>query len=329
MAKLKNEERFRIKVGKADSDPVGRIYQQIGGNRTAISELPVVLLIFQTLASRHLERWLHKRLERAAESGGSEWFYTSPGELVELFHEYVRLASFKPDSDEMRFQPATTEKQTTSTGWTSFARMGPAKNEDDVIVFLRRHPARKSTNELKSEKMRQGHQIQEVMEQLQHASIRELSQKTGFTVNRILDHVNWAIKRGYASLESKPERGSDGGSVGSIAPRYAGSLRGVRDAEGRTDKDRFFELWLEAAKQGKHLDVNIVVDLFPKRSPNTLRSWRYKFNDCGRGTTNRDYPRIAHGRAEEITEALTNLFGADRLSQDDIEQIQSATTPLP
>jgi hypothetical protein len=93
VAKLKQEQRFRIKVGKADGDPIGRIHQQIGGNRTALSELPVVLLIFQTLASRHLERWLHKRLERASDAGGSEWFYTSPDEIVELFRQYVRQAS--------------------------------------------------------------------------------------------------------------------------------------------------------------------------------------------------------------------------------------------
>jgi hypothetical protein len=147
----------------------------------------------------------------------------------------------------------------------------------------------------------------------------------------MLDDVIAAIQKAkmfQSGREVDPKRSFQRGDVIKTSPKFGGASRGARDASGRTDKDRFFELWLEAAKQGKHLDVNAVVDLFPNRSPNTLKSWRYKFNDCGRGTTNRAYPRIAHGRADEIVEALTTLFGTDHLSLDDIEQIKSATTPL-
>jgi hypothetical protein len=93
VARLKQERCYRVKVGKAEGDPITRIYQQVAGSKTALSEPPVVLIVFQTLASRHLEKWLHNRLERAVDAIGSEWFYTNPDELVELFREYVRAAS--------------------------------------------------------------------------------------------------------------------------------------------------------------------------------------------------------------------------------------------
>jgi hypothetical protein len=93
MAELKQEQRFRVKVGMATDDPIGRIYGQIAGSRTAVSETPVVLLIFKTLAARHLERWFHTRLERASDAAGSEWFHTSVEELIDLFRKYVCTAT--------------------------------------------------------------------------------------------------------------------------------------------------------------------------------------------------------------------------------------------
>jgi hypothetical protein len=81
----------------ATDDPVARIYGQIAGSKTAISETPVVLLIFKTLAARHLERWFHKRLQPATNDAGSEWFYTNHDELVNLFQQYLRTAMSPAD----------------------------------------------------------------------------------------------------------------------------------------------------------------------------------------------------------------------------------------
>jgi hypothetical protein len=89
IAELKKEKIFKIKVGMAKKDPIGRIYSQVSASKTAQSEQPTVLLIFETLKCSHLERWLHKRLERAADAYGVEWFYTNPDRLLELFGEYL------------------------------------------------------------------------------------------------------------------------------------------------------------------------------------------------------------------------------------------------
>ncbi len=77
LAELKGEDRYRIKVGSAKGDPIERIHSQFAGNKTSISEPPVVLVIFRTLAAGHLERWLHSRLYRTQEAIGSEWFNPS------------------------------------------------------------------------------------------------------------------------------------------------------------------------------------------------------------------------------------------------------------
>lgn len=92
IAKLKGEDSFRVKVGKADRNPLERICHQLGGSKTATPEFAHVILIFQTLASGHLERWLHRRLERVTDASGSEWFKSNPDELVRLYHEYLQNA---------------------------------------------------------------------------------------------------------------------------------------------------------------------------------------------------------------------------------------------
>jgi hypothetical protein len=100
-AELKGEKKFRVKVGKADSDPIARIHQQIAASTTAISEPPIVLVIFQTLASRHLERWFHSRLEKATGSIGSEWFVSCEDELVEFYKLYLATAKSTNQSEQI------------------------------------------------------------------------------------------------------------------------------------------------------------------------------------------------------------------------------------
>lgn len=90
VASLKQEPSYRVKVGKATGNPINRIHQQISASKTAISESPIVLVIFQAISAHQLEKWLHKRLERAVDAVGAEWFYTNPDELLELFREYER-----------------------------------------------------------------------------------------------------------------------------------------------------------------------------------------------------------------------------------------------
>lgn len=90
VAQLKKEINYRIKVGKATGNPINRIHQQISAAKTAISESPLVLSVFQTGSSHSLEKWLHRRLERAVDSVGVEWFYTNPDQILSLYCEYVK-----------------------------------------------------------------------------------------------------------------------------------------------------------------------------------------------------------------------------------------------
>ncbi len=113
--------------------------------------------------------------------------------------------------------------------------------------------------------------------------------------------------------------------VTSNKPSYQ---RGARDANGQTDKDRFFERWLESAKQGKKLDLDSAQKLFPNRAISTLRNWLSWFNKGGRNYRDRGFPRAAFGRHEEIIQALRKLYGNQSLTSKDVQQIISATTPI-
>jgi len=90
LAHIKQSLCCSIKVGMVSGDPIDRIWQQISASKTAISEAAVVLLIFQTNDCRHLERWLHKKLQRDTNAHGREWFLTNENELVRLFRTYAR-----------------------------------------------------------------------------------------------------------------------------------------------------------------------------------------------------------------------------------------------
>lgn len=102
---LKQDKNYRIKVGSATGDPIERVYQQFSSSKTAIPEQPRILLIIRTLSARHLERWLHRRLQKADGATGSEWFYSNPDEVLSLFRQYVAEAVVRgrvePDVDQV------------------------------------------------------------------------------------------------------------------------------------------------------------------------------------------------------------------------------------
>jgi hypothetical protein len=98
MAQLKQAESFRIKVGKADRDPIDRISYQLGWNKTATPEFAQALLVFQTEDCGRLERWLHRRLERAGDACGAEWFNSNPSQLISLYQKYLQEDAQEPPS---------------------------------------------------------------------------------------------------------------------------------------------------------------------------------------------------------------------------------------
>jgi hypothetical protein len=81
---------------------------------------------------------------------------------------------------------------------SKYRAMGPAMDDDDVIVSLKPRPMRKRTEKLKTRKMQESHRLDELIER--RISVRDLREKTGFDLNRVLDHVNYIISKGYAKL---------------------------------------------------------------------------------------------------------------------------------
>lgn len=175
LARLKQENHHGIKVGSAIGNPVDRIYQQCSGSKTALSEWPIVLLVFQTVAARHLERWIHKHLQRVPGSGGSEWFHTNLEELVDLFRTYLTEAiqSFGEPAD----LSISSEIEITSlAGSTSRERRGETRNQ-------------------------QGHRIQAAMKLGVPVSVLEIVKLTGLNQGRVVGHIEYEISKGRAMLD--------------------------------------------------------------------------------------------------------------------------------
>lgn len=183
IAQLKGEERYRIKVGSAKGDPIQRIFAQFATNKTAISESLVVLLIFRTLSASHLERWLHKRLSRATDAVGSEWFVTNPAELIDLFTEYLRT---DPEPD----------KEADSSDSTSDPK--PLKQTLRSRRIATKSYADESVPETWNQ---QGHRIQEAMNSGPFTP-NEIAEKTGLSLKRVWNHVNYEVSKLRAEVNA-------------------------------------------------------------------------------------------------------------------------------
>lgn len=84
-AKDHGEAIWACKIGRTDRDPIERILSQAA---TALPERPVVALVLRTCVPSEWEAALHGILtirgRRVAGSPGTEWFMTSPDEILEL-----------------------------------------------------------------------------------------------------------------------------------------------------------------------------------------------------------------------------------------------------
>ncbi len=83
-AETKCEKVWPCKVGMSERDPIVRILSQ---GATAMPEAPTVALIVKTDQAYPLEKALHYILVlrgKGADSPGTEWFITNPGEIEEI-----------------------------------------------------------------------------------------------------------------------------------------------------------------------------------------------------------------------------------------------------
>jgi hypothetical protein len=189
IAQLKGEPRYRVKVGSAKGDPLQRIFAQFATNKTAVSDSLVVLLIFKTLYASHLERWLHKRLERAGDSVGSEWFLTNPEELLALFGEYVRTEALQSNDavEAIEPPPPTTPPN--------------VRAERKARVERKPRPVRDS-EEIPENRNQQGRRIQAVMNSGLFTP-EQLAKETGLSLKRVWNHVNYEVGKQRAELNGE------------------------------------------------------------------------------------------------------------------------------
>jgi len=87
MAASEGKKTWPCKVGRSSRDPVLRIMSQA---RTALPERPEIALVMRTNDSSALESALHSILRLRGrwrfDSPGSEWFDTSPDEVLSIYH---------------------------------------------------------------------------------------------------------------------------------------------------------------------------------------------------------------------------------------------------
>jgi hypothetical protein len=80
-----NEVVWPCKIGRTDRDPLQRVLSQAS---TALPEKPHISLIVKTDVASHLEAALHGiltvRNRRIDSAPGTEWFLTSPDEVLEI-----------------------------------------------------------------------------------------------------------------------------------------------------------------------------------------------------------------------------------------------------
>lgn len=78
--------------------------------------------------------------------------------------------------------------------------LGPARDANDIIQSIRPRPQHKPTAQIKTKKMQESHRLDRVIEAAGRISIGEICKKTGYSLGRVLAHVNYLIDKGYAHL---------------------------------------------------------------------------------------------------------------------------------
>ena len=86
-AESRGEKYWQCKIGRTDSEPLQRIFNQSG---TSFPELPHVALVIYCDRPQQLETTLHSILKlrnRWIETApGNEWFYTNPSEIENIYN---------------------------------------------------------------------------------------------------------------------------------------------------------------------------------------------------------------------------------------------------
>ncbi|HEY3908475.1 MAG TPA: GIY-YIG nuclease family protein [Stellaceae bacterium] len=92
----------RLKIGKAEAEPIKRVASQI---TTATPGIPTLFIIFHTDDCHNLEKAMHRILsfrQRKVVGGGDEWFHTNCDELIEIFRFCLTLPDFSSPPDVVR-----------------------------------------------------------------------------------------------------------------------------------------------------------------------------------------------------------------------------------
>ena len=87
-AEIQGEETWPCKIGSTEySDPIHRIYEQIG---TGMPEQPEVALVMRTNRQKEMETAIHKLLNRLPDAPGKEWFMTNPSKVEAIYNILIK-----------------------------------------------------------------------------------------------------------------------------------------------------------------------------------------------------------------------------------------------
>lgn len=203
-----------------------------------------------------------------------------------------------------------------------YATKGPATSSEDIVVSLKPRTIRKRTTEIKTKRMKESHRLDEVLEQRGRLTIGELCDETGYSLSRVLEHVNYIIDIGIAKLLKSPKKQTSSrrliGEPQEKVPAPNRGLHGIaKHVRGGKDgepplKHQIFEIWLKDPVAAQRNVDKIAEKFGPKPTLQTIRSWmsnwRQGLVDEKRGGF---YPPSLRGREDELTAALKKLKAAE------------------
>ena len=87
-AELREKETWPCKIGRSDyPNPIHRIYEQVG---TGMPEKPKIAIVIQTNLPIELEKAIHKLLDRVPDAPGTEWFWTNPSKVEDVYNIIIK-----------------------------------------------------------------------------------------------------------------------------------------------------------------------------------------------------------------------------------------------
>jgi hypothetical protein len=85
-------------------------------------------------------------------------------------------------------------------------KIGPPIRESDVVIFRLPYPQRKRIDAIKAKNNRDGHRIHDTIERLGSATVKQISTASGYSVERVIGHVQYhmGLKKPRLEINRQP-----------------------------------------------------------------------------------------------------------------------------